>query len=199
MVMVRLQGCEVGCPWCDTKETWALDPAKEGVFPATLGKSEWYFRADAGTLAKIVENECPGPRWVLVSGGEPADHDLEGLVRELQDRRYRVALETSGTAAGHMLAGFDWVTVSPKLHMPGGRPLLRGACLMANEVKYPVGKQSDIESLLGLLSSGYFREEATICLAPLSQSPTATALCVMECQNRGWRLSVQIHKYLELP
>jgi 7-carboxy-7-deazaguanine synthase len=79
--------------------------------------------------------------------------------------------------------------------MPGGRPVLTDAVLAANEVKLPVGKMDDVERLDALLN-GF--DETPIWLQPLSTSPKATALCVQVATERGWRVSLQAHKYAGL-
>jgi 7-carboxy-7-deazaguanine synthase len=202
MVMVRLQGCEVGCPWCDTKETWTADlkwrvvTLKEAVL---WGATAHYAIVGAGEIADYVISRHVGPGWVLVSGGEPAQYDLYELVFELHRRGYKVALDTSGTEVGHVDAPFDWVTVSPKLGMPGGKLLKARAFSTATELKYPVGKAVDIENLEVLLGWGWLPKKAAICLQPLSQSEAATKLCIETCIRKGWRLSCQVHKYLNLP
>jgi 7-carboxy-7-deazaguanine synthase len=200
MIMLRLQGCAVGCPWCDTKETWenrsqdlVSDPAV-----AFASKNAWT-EMEPEEIVRFISNRYPGPRWVLLSGGEPAEQELAHLVSVLHAKRYQVALETSGTAFGHLSVKFDWVTVSPKLNMPGRKVVHKAATLAADEVKYPVGKPGDIENLCAMIAAGYFRNGVTVCLQPLSQSEAATKLCIKECLERGWRLSAQVHKYLNLP
>jgi 7-carboxy-7-deazaguanine synthase len=141
---------------------------------------------------------CGGTKWVLVSGGEPALNNLGPLVRELHLHGYKAAIETSGTALGHVAAGFDWITVSPKIDMPGGYGLKARAFEGASEVKFPVGKPDDIENLDRLIQRGIIQAGTTICLQPLSLSPRATRLCEETARHRGWRLSVQVHKLLNL-
>ncbi len=215
MVMIRLQGCEVGCPWCDTKETWGFDEVgKDGVstgksafvevpmLPMALGKNAKYARVDALSIALYARGLAPQVKWALISGGEPAKYELSELIDILHVENFSVALETSGTEEGHFSGPYftrcDWVTVSPKFDMPGGKKLIPEVCRHANEIKMPVGKQADIDRLLGLYEDGYIAD-AVVCLAPLSQSKAATELCVQTCLKYGWRLSCQLHKYLELP
>src|SRR5215510_2463493 len=77
MVLLRLHGCDVGCPWCDTAQTWRFE----------------------------AENERPT------------------IKDALDEKGYKVALETSGTEAGHLGARIDWICVSPKIDMPGGKTI----------------------------------------------------------------------------
>lgn len=200
MVMLRLQGCSVGCPWCDTKETWSLDGS--ALFPtieAVLGANPRYAVVEADLVARYITIKHAGPRWVLISGGEPADQHLAPLVEALHDEGYKVAIETSGTASGVLGAGIDWVCVSPKIGMPGGRVVLREVVDIADEIKHVVGKQDDITKLDMLLEHCSPKASAEVCLQPLSTSDKATQLCIDTVQRRGWRLSIQTHKYLRLP
>jgi 7-carboxy-7-deazaguanine synthase len=200
MVMVRLQGCEVGCPFCDTKETWAVSKDNERkTLAEALGQNERYCFAETTDIVGHIVKCCPGPKWALVSGGEPAQYDLGPLVSELHRHSYKAAVETSGTELGHIGADFDWVTISPKLNMPGGKKLKREALGAADEIKFPVGRSRDIDLLLEMIRDGLIPEKAEICLQPISQSTVATKLCIDTCLERGWRLSCQVHKYLGLP
>jgi 7-carboxy-7-deazaguanine synthase len=199
MVMVRLQGCGVGCPFCDTKETWALAEAnKVATLEQALGTNPKWCEVEPGELAAYARWTFPGPRWALVSGGEPADQPLFSLVRELHGRDFRVALETSGTARGHVGAGFDWICVSPKIGMPGGKAILPEAVAAAHEIKHVVGKPEDIEALDQLLLSTPLRHDVQICLQPVSTQAKATELCTRTAIDRGWRLSLQTHKLVGL-
>lgn len=200
MVLLRLHGCGVGCPWCDTRETWHVDSAnKVSSIEAALGANANWCEASPSELAAYIARNHAGPKWVMVTGGEPADQDLEALVHALHDAHFKVALETSGTANGHLWAAFDWVCVSPKIDMPGGKKILREAIESADEIKMVVGKQADIDKLEGLLEQCRTKDNVAICLQPVSQSTKATQLCLQTVQQRGWRLSIQTHKYLDLP
>jgi 7-carboxy-7-deazaguanine synthase len=200
MVILRLQGCKVGCPWCDTQETWGMEEQVDSLEQA-LGKSPAYALLSTATIADYIEAHYPHHRWVLVTGGEPAAYGLRPLVAALHSLGYQVALETSGTALGLVGAAFDWVTVSPKIGMPGGLLVQATALARADEIKHVVGRQADIDRLDDLLATvqAHLKEDVTICLQPVSQSPKATELCLETIQRRGWRLSLQLHKYLDLP
>lgn len=200
MVLVRLHGCGVGCPWCDTKETWELNHQFQVKSLAeAMGTTPHYAAVSPTQILSYIQTNCPGPKWVLLTGGEPADQPLQPLVTILHTAGYKVALETSGTATGHLEAGLDWVCVSPKIDMPGGKPLIPAAIEVADELKHVVGKAEDIATLDALLSEISLKPEVQICLQPVSRSRKATQLCIEVVQERGWRLSIQTHKYLDLP
>jgi 7-carboxy-7-deazaguanine synthase len=200
MLLLRLQGCGVGCPWCDTKETWAHRPADTQVgtlLDATTDPRNWAEMTPAA-IAQEVSAMGLGERWVLLTGGEPAEQPLAPLVSALQEHGYDVALETSGTAIGHLGAKIDWVCVSPKVGMPGGKKILPEALTVADEIKFVVGKAADIERFKSFLTD-YDRSipaDALRTVQPLSQNKTATELCVKACREYGWRLSLQTHKYM---
>jgi 7-carboxy-7-deazaguanine synthase len=197
MVLVRLQGCGVGCPFCDTKETW--DRAASYRVPYlenALGTGPHWCELSEIALAQAVSERRQGCQWALITGGEPADQPLAPLVQALHDVGMRVALETSGTATGHLLAPFDWVCVSPKIAMPGGKTVLRHACQSADELKMVIGKEEDLRTLKALLHDIDYHGQ--VCLQPMSASERATELCVAECIRTGWRLSVQTHKVINV-
>lgn len=201
MVILRLQGCDVGCPWCDTKETWVVDPQNErGSIQEALGANLLYTNAMASDLAYYARVTYPSLHWVLLTGGEPAIQNLRALVYHLHLHHFKVALETSGTELGHKLAQLDWVCVSPKFNMPNHKPVLPDAMKMADEIKLVVGKRSDVGVLDDWLSAngGVLRPSVTFCLQPVSVSPKATTLCIQIVQERGWRLSIQTHRLLNL-
>lgn len=197
MILLRLQGCLVGCAFCDTKETWHADSRlRMATMPEALGQNARWAEMTAPAIAAYVYTNHRGPKWVLITGGEPAAQDLTDLVAHLHDMGYRVALETSGTALGHINAACDWVCVSPKLGNPGHLPVLLEAVMSADEIKHVVGKMSDVDQLDDLLASFPIKPGVTICLQPMSQNPRATALCMEIATQRGWRLSIQTHKLL---
>lgn len=195
MIMLRLQGCEVGCPFCDTKETWELrlDNSKDEIADI-LGPNVHYTWQTEDNIVMYIQDNYPDFTWILVSGGEPAQYDLTTLVSLLHDYGHKVAIETSGTE--EVRGNFDWVCVSPKIDMPGKKEVKVQPMLKADEVKMVIGKASDFEKLDILLREFMVKTDCQICLQPISQSPKATQLCIEECQKRGYRLSIQLHKYL---
>lgn len=202
MVLVRLQGCAVGCPWCDTRETWARDEAcRAERLEDALGTNPRWAWCGAADLARFARGVAAGPRWALVTGGEPADHDLRPLARRLSAAGFRTALETSGTADGHLRGGpglFDWVCVSPKFDMPGGKPVLDRVLEQANELKFVVGRPADVaraEAVVGALAEPGLGGRV-VSLQPVSLSEKATKLCLETVIRRGWCLSLQAHKIL---
>lgn len=179
IILVRFQGCSAGCSWCDTKPTWSTDSKRWGE---EMGVQE--------IVDKVIDLTV-GHQWVLITGGEPLEQDnedLKALVLTLRKYDYSVALETNGSlpVPGGV---FDWVTISPKPQLN----LNYGAVRWANEFKYVIGDSGDLPDPL-LLPTG-----VPICLQPMSLSEEATKLCIQTVQERGWRLSLQTHKLVNLP
>jgi 7-carboxy-7-deazaguanine synthase len=204
MTILRLQVCDVGCPWCDTKETWKLDLGNRSkTLPEALGQnSQWVYLTAYEIARYIATNHQPEHQfdyWVLITGGEPAIRPLAPLVASLQLEGFRVACETSGTELGAIGAHFDWLCVSPKLGMPGGKTVRPNVMAMADEVKMPGGRERDLVKLSELLDAMPPKDRAVVSLQPISQNKEATRLCVTTAKRRGWRVSIQVHKTVNLP
>lgn len=196
-VFVRLQGCPVGCPWCDTKHTWTLDENRIDTVDAVINKSdesERYFGISELGLLALFEQQRYQARHVVLTGGEPCMYDLTALTTLLHEHGYTTQIETSGTFEVRC-APDTWVTVSPKVNMKGGYDVLTSALQRADEIKHPIAMQKHIDELDTLLSVLDTPPE-NVCLQPISQQPRATELAIKTCIERNWRLSLQTHKYV---
>ena len=197
-IFVRLQGCPVGCPWCDTKHTWEIKEelivAPRNIIDQTE-ESETYFVADDKSLLSLFKQEGYVATHVVITGGEPCMYDLRGLTTMLHDNGYTTQIETSGTFEV-LCDERTYVTVSPKINMRGGYEVLTSALERANEIKHPIAMQKHIDELDLLLSTVSSLEGKQVCLQPISQQPRATQLAVETCIARNWRLSLQTHKYI---
>lgn len=173
---IRLGGCDVGCSWCDVKESWPV---------------EAHPRVDVDTL--VQEAVDSGLPRVVVTGGEPAMHDLGPLTAALQDAGLATHLETSGT---HPVSGdWDWVTLSPKKF----KPCLEEWYNAADELKVVVVNSHDLQ----------WAEEHAKKLVPgtaqFLQPEWDRRDEVMERvlqriqEAPQWRLSLQTHKFIGLP
>lgn len=220
MIVLRLMGCGVGCRFCDTKETWDKRSAVELVGDphemlqslqqtGDAKKSYGYAKFIEQELARMIQHEWPVCSWVLVTGGEPSEQPLGSLVKALHDYGKQVAIETSGTARGHLtqpFAGryethFDWVCVSPKFDNPNGVPVLRECIRTADELKFVVGKVDDVARAARFLHENEVDISANmqISVQPMSQSESATKICIDAAMQYDWRLSLQTHKFVGLP
>lgn len=199
-IFIRLQGCPVACPWCDTRHTWVVDPAREVGSREVLDRSN-----ESDGWSKMSTEEILGSfetlgyraRHVVLTGGEPCLYDLHELSSALLAAGYQVQIETSGTSE-ILTHAQTWVTVSPKIGMKGGLPVLVSALERANEIKHPVATERHIEELDALLATASLRPDVVIALQPISQKPRATELAMATCIARNWRLSIQTHKYLNI-
>ncbi|UNU88226.1 7-carboxy-7-deazaguanine synthase QueE [Aeromonas dhakensis] len=199
-IFVRLQGCPVGCPWCDTRHTWVVDPAREVGVQAVLdcsNESDGWSKMSTEQILASFQQLGYQARHVVITGGEPCLYDLQDLSTALIATGYQVQIETSGTSEIQTHER-TWVTVSPKINMKGGLPVLVSALERANEIKHPVATERHVEELDALLATARLRDDVVIALQPISQKPRATQLAMATCIARNWRLSIQTHKYLDI-
>ena len=173
---IRLGGCYVGCAWCDVKESWDVN-AHPHVTSGTL-------------VDEAVASKAP---ICVVTGGEPAMHDLTALTEGLQAAGIRTHIETSGT---HPLTGsWDWVTFSPKRF----KAPLDAIYAQTDELKVIVVNRQDLE--WGREHAAQLEAPAQLYFQPewdrREQVLEYTVAFVQE--NTEWRISLQTHKYLGLP
>ncbi|CAM2795973.1 7-carboxy-7-deazaguanine synthase QueE [Weeksella virosa] len=172
---IRLGGCDVGCHWCDVKESWDAE-----IHPLT----------DIATLAKEAAAIC---KTIIITGGEPLMWDLTFLTSELHKHGVNIHIETSG--AYPLTGEIDWVTLSPKkTKLP-----VESIYQQANELKMIIYNQHDFT----------FAEEQAAkvkdnCLLYLQvewskRDSMSPKLVEFIKQNPKWRITVQTHKYLDIP
>lgn len=169
---IRLAGCDVGCPWCDTKESW---PQKN--HPAI---------ALEDLVGQVIRAQ---PEIVVITGGEPLMHDLQPLTAALQGTSQSLNLETSGS---HPFSGnFDWVTLSPKpFKLP--HPSVYG---QVSEIKVVIDRPSDFE--FAEAQSAQVSPQARRYLQPQWHCPESPQwICDYVRSHPQWRLSLQTHKFL---
>jgi organic radical activating enzyme len=175
---LRLGGCTVGCPWCDTKHSWPRDAHPE----RPLGE----------LAAAALAAAAAGAAFVVVTGGEPLHHDLSRLCRALESAGLPLHLETSGVDP---LSGrFDWITLSPKRHRPP-LPELLAAC---HELKVVVHEPADLafaETMAAAADEAGNRP--VLLLQPGWDSDAGRRLAIDYVKaHPAWRLSLQTHKRL---
>jgi 7-carboxy-7-deazaguanine synthase len=173
---IRLGGCDIGCTWCDVKDSWEM-----GKHPKT-GIDE---------LCNKVK-ETPA-EIVVITGGEPLMHNLDSLTKELRNAGYKTHIETSGA---YPLSGeWDWICLSPKKF----RAPLPGILKSADELKVIVFNRSDFD-----WAEKYAAEVKSKCRLFLQpewdKAAQMTPLIVDYIKmHPEWQLSLQIHKYIDVP
>lgn len=173
---IRLGGCDVGCHWCDVKESWdaSLHPKKE--------------------IDELVREAANFPgKMVVVTGGEPLMYNLEELTHSLKNAGLRTHIETSG--AYQVTGDWDWFCLSPKKF----KEPVQSACKAANELKIIVFNKSDFlfaEKYEGLVST-----DCKLYLQPEWGKREEVMPMIVEYvkANPRWQASLQIHKYLQIP
>jgi 7-carboxy-7-deazaguanine synthase len=173
---IRIGGCDVGCHWCDVKESWDAS-----LHPPTL-------------VDEIVSHAAVYPaKAVVVTGGEPAMYPLEYLTRELKKRDIKTFLETSGA---YPISGtWDWVCLSPK---KTGEPLPESLA-KADELKVIVFNADDFK--WGEKYAKLVRPGCKLFLQPeWSKSNVMMPVIVDYVMNHPeWNISLQTHKYMHIP
>lgn len=170
---IRLGGCDVGCVWCDVKESWPMD-----AHPLM----------DVELLVDEVKNS--GAKICVVTGGEPAMHDLKDLTTGLRSAGIRAHIETSGT---HELTGeWDWITFSPKKF----KAPVASIYPLADELKVIVNHKSDIP--WAVEHAAKTKPDCKLYLQPEWDKRDAMQPLILDFirQNTQWRISVQTHKYM---
>ncbi len=173
---IRLAGCDVGCVWCDVKESWNA----EG-FP--------HFEID-----QLVENATSsGTEIVVITGGEPAMHNLTELTSKLRSAGLRTHIETSGVYP--ITGDWHWICLSPKKFKAPLPEVLK----LTDELKVVVFHKSDFDwgekhaSLVDKQCELYFQPE-------WSKSEQMLPLIIdFVKSNPRWRISLQTHKFMQIP
>ncbi|MEQ8553445.1 MAG: 7-carboxy-7-deazaguanine synthase QueE [Cyclobacteriaceae bacterium] len=173
---VRLGGCDVGCVWCDVKESWDAE--------------QHPFSAVADITASAVESKS---EIVVVTGGEPLMYDLSGLTDQLQHAGLKTHIETSGV---YPLSGqWDWVCFSPKKFKPPREEFY----YRSHELKVIVFNKSDLK--WAEEHAQKMQKDALLYLQPEWSKREAMTPLIIDYikQNPKWRISLQVHKYMNIP
>lgn len=173
---IRLGGCDVGCVWCDVKDSWDAD--KHPKF----------------SIESIVAEACKYPgRLAVITGGEPLLHQLDALTKALQEAGFETNIETSGSSP--MSGQWDWICLSPKKFkapVPTNLPL-------AHELKVVVFNKHDFE--WAELHAAQVNANCKLYLQPeWDKAAEITPLIVDYIKaHPQWELSLQTHKYINVP
>ncbi len=173
---IRLAGCDVGCVWCDVKESW--DASKHPVL----------------SIEEIVSSALAHPaRLAIITGGEPLLYNLDALTIALKKVGFEVNIETSGSSP--MSGNWDWVCLSPKKF----KAPLTESIQAASELKVVIFNTHDFE-----WAETYAKQVAPNCKLYLQpewdKSNEITPLVIEYIKaNPKWELSAQLHKYIQVP
>jgi len=173
---IRLGGCDVGCVWCDVKESWDADLHPKQPVEVLVAKVN-------ATSAEIV----------VITGGEPLMHQLDALTNALRARGLKTHIETSGA---HPLSGeWDWICLSPKKF----KAPLQEIIPHAHELKIVVFKRSDFD-----WAEQFAEQVSPACKLYLQpeweKAAEVTPLIIDYIKlNPKWELSLQLHKYIDVP
>ena len=175
---VRLAGCDVGCVWCDVKDSWEVQQGQE------MSVDEIVSRVSASRARRVV-----------ITGGEPLMYDLGPICKALHDEEFIIHLETSGA---YPLKGgvFDWICLSPKKF----KAALPEWFLLANELKVVVFNLHDLEWAL-LQAEKCDASRTRFYLQPEWSKKEELSPQILQFLklNPNWSLSLQTHKYLNIP
>lgn len=173
---IRLAGCDVGCVWCDVKDSW--DSTRHPLLEIDF-------------LVEQVKQA--GSPIAVITGGEPLLHDLQELTRQLQDAGLKTHMETSGSSP--LSGSWDWITLSPKKF----KPPIPEVVIKANELKVVVFNKSDFEwaeKWAAQVSPG-----CKLYLQPEWDKAALVTPMIIDYikAHPQWQLSLQIHKYINVP
>jgi len=173
---IRLGGCDVGCVWCDVKESWNAE------------------NHPLVSIQGLIDEVKKTPtEIVVITGGEPLMHDLTELTRELHEAGYKTNLETSGSSP--LTGTWDWICLSPKKFkspLPSILPL-------ANELKVVIYNRSDFEWAERFAAQ--VSSDCKLFLQPEWERSAQMTPSIIEYvkSNPKWEFSLQMHKYINVP
>ena len=173
---IRLGGCSVGCFWCDVKESWDVDKHPKLA------------------IDEIVQQASKEPgRLAVITGGEPLMHDLNELTYRLQSEGFETNIETSGSFP--LSGNWNWICVSPKKF----RPPTEEALSQANELKVIIYNKNDFA--WAEKHAARVSDSCKLYLQPEWERASIMTPLIIDYikENPGWELSLQIHKYINVP
>ena len=182
---IRLGGCDVGCVWCDVKDSWDADAHSKFSIDEIINKanSEWLVANDSLSLKPLI----------VITGGEPLMHNLDELTKAIQTQGFETNIETSGSSP--LSGSWNWICLSPKKFKAPLPEILS----LANELKIVVFNKTDFD-----WAEKYAAQVNPNCKLYLQpewdKAATVTPLIIDYIKaNPKWRLSLQIHKYINVP
>jgi len=172
---IRVGGCDVGCHWCDVKESWNAE-----THPPTK-------------IDGIVEKAVASSDTIVVTGGEPLTWNMLPLTKALKAKNVQTHIETSGA---YELSGvWDWICLSPKKNkLP-----LKEVYIQANELKVIVFNRHDL--IFAEEQAAKVSDDCILYLQPEWSVKDKVVPLIVDyvMENPRWKVSLQTHKYLNIP
>ena len=195
---IRLAGCNVGCPWCDTKHSW--------------DKEKFPLISIQEIINEIKRARKQGASFLVITGGEPLHHNLDNLCQAINEETstenqspIKIHIETSGVS--NLSGSFDWITLSPKRHLPPKTYFLKNC----NELKIIINDQKDIDFAIDIKQeimnkyqnlssqSNSHKLDKKYYLQPAWENVNGLSLTIDFVKNNPeWNLSLQTHKFLKI-
>ena len=172
---IRIGGCDVGCHWCDVKESWNAE-----LHPAT-------------PIAKIVEDAAVHSDTIVITGGEPLMWNMDPLTEALKAKGMNIHIETSGA---YPLTGvWDWICLSPKKNMTP----VQNVYEQADELKVIVYNKDDFR--FAEEQRAFVSESCELFLQPEWSKREKVMPLIVDyvMKHPKWKVSLQTHKYLNIP
>ncbi|MCZ4319320.1 7-carboxy-7-deazaguanine synthase QueE [Aequorivita viscosa] len=172
---IRVGGCDVGCHWCDVKESWNAE-----LHPPT-------------PIGRIVENAAKYSKTIVITGGEPLTWNMNPLTEMLKAQGMQIHIETSG--AYKLTGTWDWVCLSPKkMKLP-----TEEVYKVASELKVIVFNKDDFR--FAEEQAAKVNKDCILYLQPEWSKREKMSPLIVDyvMQNPQWKVSLQTHKYLNIP
>lgn len=174
---IRLGGCDVGCHWCDVKDSWDVN-----LHPKI-------------SIENIASEAIKHPaRLAIITGGEPLMHNLDSLTESLQSAGFQTNIETSGVC--EQLSGqWDWVCFSPKKFKKPNPDIYK----IANELKVIIYNKSDFD--FAIEHAENVQENCRLLIQPewSKQNEMLPQIIDFVKENPKWQISLQTHKFMDIP
>jgi len=172
---IRVGGCDVGCHWCDVKESWdaSLHPTTE--------------------TDKIIANVIKYSKTVVITGGEPLEWNMDYLTSKLKEKNIKIHLETSGSS--RLSGEWDWICLSPKKNKLPVNSIYQ----KAHELKIIIRSKNDFifaeeqAKLVNLKCELFLQPEWSV------REKIIPLMTDYVMNNPKWKISIQTHKYLNIP
>lgn len=187
---IRLGGCDVGCVWCDVKESWDANNHPKFTIEEIVDKAKQETGIANNQPSSTTSNS---KNLIVVTGGEPLLHQLDKLTAALQNAGFETNIETSGSSP--LSGSWNWICLSPKKF----KAPLHEVVAAANELKVVVFNKHDFD--WAETYAAQVNPNCKLYLQPEWDKKEIVTPLIIEYikSNPKWELSLQIHKYINVP